>query len=48
MVEYESAHSDIQIISKEFGNKGALIEIEGTEEKLEKLYGVLGRSIRRV
>lgn len=48
MVEYESAQSDIQIISKEFGDKGALFEIEGTEEKLEKLYGVLGRSIRRV
>jgi len=48
MVEYESIQQSIRIVSKDFGETGAIFEIEGTEEKLEKLYGELGRSIRRV
>ncbi|MFH0710776.1 MAG: YigZ family protein [Pseudomonadota bacterium] len=48
MAEYESAHANIRIISKEFGDKGALFEIEGTEENLEKFYGEVGRSVRQV
>ncbi|MDD4855197.1 MAG: IMPACT family protein [Sulfuricurvum sp.] len=47
IVEYESTHTNIRIISKEFGEKGAIFEIEGTKENLEKFYGKLGRSIRR-
>ena len=48
MAEYESAHVNIRIVSKEFGDKGALFEIEGTQENLEKFYGEVGRSVRRV
>jgi len=48
MVEYESIQVNIRIVSKEFGDKGALLEIEGTQENLEKLYSALGRSVRRV
>ncbi len=48
MVEYESIQVNIRIVSKEFGDKGALLEIEGTQENLEKLYGEVGRSVRRV
>lgn len=48
MVEYESIQANIRIVSKEFGETGATFAIEGTQEKLEKLYGELGRSIRRL
>lgn len=48
MVEYESTQKNIRILSKEFGEKGAIFEIEGTEEYLEAFYGSLGRSIQIV
>lgn len=45
MVEYESTQKNIRVLSKDFGEKGAIFEIEGTEENLHEFYGVLGRSI---
>jgi uncharacterized YigZ family protein len=48
MVEYESAQKKIRLISKEFDEKGAIFEIEGTEENLENFYTVLGRSIQKL
>jgi len=48
MVEYESAQSNIRIVSKEFGDKGACFEIEGTEENLESFFTLLGRSVGRI
>jgi uncharacterized YigZ family protein len=48
MIEYESTQAKIRIDSKEFGDKGALFEIEGTQENLERFYGELGRSVRRL
>lgn len=48
MVEYESTQKNIRILSKEFGEKGAMFEIEGTEEYLEAFHGSLGRSIQIV
>jgi uncharacterized YigZ family protein len=47
MVEYESAQYGVRIVTKNFGEKGAMFEIEGTMESLEKLYDVLGRMIRQ-
>lgn len=47
MVEYESAHTNIRIIAKEFGEMGAMFELEGTEENLEKFYSALGRNIEK-
>ena len=46
MVEYESTQKNIRILSKEFGEKGAIFEIEGTGENLEAFYNTLGRSIQ--
>ncbi|HEX5328668.1 IMPACT family protein [Sulfuricurvum sp.] len=46
MVEYESTQKNIRILSKEFGEKGAIFEIEGTGENLEVFYNTLGRSIQ--
>jgi uncharacterized YigZ family protein len=48
MVEYESVQHGIRIGSKEFGERGAVFEIEGTAENLEAFYSVLGRTICRV
>jgi len=48
MVEYESTQQSIRIVSKEFGEKGAVFEIEGTKEKLAIFFTVLGRSVGRV
>ncbi len=48
MVEYENVQHGIRIVSKEFGERGAVFEIEGTKEKLEVFYNLLGRTIRRV
>lgn len=47
MVEYESVQQEIRIVSKEFGAKGAVFDIEGTAENLERFYSLLGRSILR-
>lgn len=47
MVEYECVQQNIRIVRKNFGDKGATFEIEGTEEYLEQLYGVLGRTIKK-
>ena len=47
MVEYESMQQSICIVSKEFGEKGAVFEIEGTKENLEKFFSALGRSVGR-
>lgn len=48
MVEYECGCTGVRIISKEFGNKGAVLDVEGTGESLDQLYGALGRMIRRL
>lgn len=48
MVEYESGQANIRIISKEFGDTGAIFEIVGTEENLDKFYSELGRTVRLV
>ncbi|MCX6073259.1 MAG: IMPACT family protein [Campylobacterales bacterium] len=48
MVEYESIQQGIRIVSKEFGERGAVFEIEGTAENLETFSNLLGRTIRRV
>ncbi|MCK9373822.1 MAG: YigZ family protein [Sulfuricurvum sp.] len=48
MVEYESTQKNIRILSKEFGERGAIFEIEGTGEKLEEFFTVLGRSIQKL
>lgn len=46
MVEYETTQKNIRILSKEFGEKGAIFEIEGTGENLEVFHTSLGRSIQ--
>jgi uncharacterized YigZ family protein len=48
MVEYESTQKNIRILSKEFGEKGAIFEIEGTGENNEAFFAVLGRSIQKL
>lgn len=48
MIEYESTHKNIRILSKEFGEKGAIFEIEGTGENSEAFFAVLGRSIQKL
>jgi uncharacterized YigZ family protein len=48
MVEYESTQKNIRILSKEFGEKGAIFEIEGTGENMEAFFAVLGRSIQKL
>ncbi|MDD2780102.1 YigZ family protein [Sulfuricurvum sp.] len=48
MVEYESTQKNIRILSKEFGEKGAIFEIEGTGENSEAFFTVLGRSIQKL
>jgi len=48
MVEYESTQKNIRILSKEFGEKGAIFEIEGTGENMEAFFTVLGRSIQKI
>jgi uncharacterized YigZ family protein len=48
MVEYESTQKNIRLLSKEFGEKGAIFEIEGTEENMEAFFTVLGRSVQKL
>jgi uncharacterized YigZ family protein len=48
MVEYETAQKNIRVLSKEFGVKGVIFEIEGTEENLEGFHTALGRSIQKL
>lgn len=48
MVEYECAQKDIRILSKEFGERGAIFEIEGTGENSEAFFTALGRSIQQL
>ncbi len=48
MVEYESTQKNIRILTKEFGEKGAIFEIEGTGENMEMFYSELGRSIQKL
>lgn len=48
MVEYESTQKQIRILSKEFGEKGAIFEIEGTEENSKAFFTALGRSIHKL
>ena len=48
MVEYESTQKNIRILSKAFGEKGAIFEIEGTGENSEAFFAVLGRSIQKL
>ncbi|MBV5335270.1 MAG: YigZ family protein [Sulfuricurvum sp.] len=48
MVEYESTQKNIRILSKEFGEKGAIFEIEGTGDNCEAFFTVLGRSIQKL
>ena len=48
MVEYESTQKNIRILSKEFGEKGAIFTIEGATENLEQFYAVLGRTVQKL
>ena len=48
MIEYETAQKHIRILSKEFGEKGAVFEVEGSEENLESFFTILGRSIQKL
>ena len=48
MIEYECTQKSIRIFSKEFGEKGAIFEIEGTGEHLENFYAAMGRSIQKL
>lgn len=48
MVEYESIQKQIRILSKQFGESGAIFEIEGTRENSEVFFTVLGRSIQKL
>ena len=48
MVEYESTQKNIRILGKEFGETGAIFEIEGTGENSEAFFTVLGRSVRKI
>jgi uncharacterized YigZ family protein len=48
MVEYEAAQKHIRVLSKEFGEKGAIFEIEGTGEDLEQFYTALGRTVQKI
>ena len=48
LVEYECAQKDIRILSKEFGERGAIFEIEGTRENSEAFFTALGRSIQQL
>lgn len=45
MVEYEGVQQNIRILTKEFGEKGAVFEIEGTKENLDIFFAALGRAI---
>ena len=47
IVEYESIGSHIRIIAKNFDERGATFDIEGTGENLEKFYSTLGRTVCR-
>lgn len=46
MVEYECTQKNIRILSKNFGERGAVFEIEGTGENMEAFFSVLGRMIQ--
>lgn len=48
MVEYESIQKNIRILSKEFGEKGAIFTIEGTTDNLEQFYTILGRAVQKL
>ncbi|HEX5623320.1 MAG TPA: YigZ family protein [Sulfuricurvum sp.] len=48
MAEYAMEQQSIRIAGKEFGERGALFDIEGTAENLERFYTLLGRSITRI
>lgn len=48
MVEYEAIQKNIRILGKEFGEKGAIFKIEGTEDNSEAFFTVLGRSVRKI
>jgi len=48
LVEYESTHHNIRIVSKLFGESGAEFTLEATAENLEQFYNALGRTIRRL
>lgn len=47
MVEYECTQQNIRVVSKVFGEKGSIFEIEGMEENLQRFYNKLGRTIRQ-
>jgi uncharacterized YigZ family protein len=47
MVEYEITQHTIGILVKSFDEKGALFEVEGSTENLEKFFITLGRSVRK-
>ncbi|MDP1785247.1 MAG: YigZ family protein [Sulfuricurvum sp.] len=48
MVEYEITCEHIRIVTKEFGERGAMFEIVATKENLERFYSTLGRTIHIV
>lgn len=48
MLEYEATRKNIRIVSKLFGEKGAEIIIEATEENLENFYSALGRLVTKM
>jgi uncharacterized YigZ family protein len=48
MVEYECTQQNIYVTAKEFGEKGAIFTLEGTEENLEQFYTALGRTVQKI
>ncbi len=45
IVEYEMGRNGVRCLEKTFGEKGAVLSVEVTEESLERLYEALGRTI---
>jgi len=48
MVEYESTQQNIRLVSKNFDERGAVFQIEGTAENLERFYAALGRTVQKI
>ncbi|WP_414718190.1 IMPACT family protein [Sulfuricurvum kujiense] len=44
-VEYECIQNNVQILNKDFGVHGAIFEIQGTQDRLDRLLNVLGRCV---
>lgn len=47
MIEYGLSQNGVRTVDKTFGEKGAEFVVEGSEEKLAKLFEQLGRAVTR-